>query len=72
LRGVLILYASDPDLTIGSDVYSLTIAISNRLNAVYAMRMAGASMIVLGTIWVRTRVMPRWLASSPISWRRCS
>ena len=24
LRGILILYASDPDLTIGSDLYSLT------------------------------------------------
>ncbi len=26
------------------------------------MRMAGMHMIVLGTIWMRTQVMPRWLA----------
>ena len=60
--GALILYASDPDLLAGNGVYSLALAISNRLNAVYAMRMAGAFMTVLGTIWVRTGVMPRWLA----------
>jgi hypothetical protein len=60
--GALILYASDPDLLAGNGVYSLALAISNRLNAVYAMRMAGAFMTVLGTIWLRTGVMPRWLA----------
>jgi hypothetical protein len=26
------------------------------------MRMAGMHMIVLGTIWMRTQIMPRWLA----------
>ena len=62
IGGALILYVSDPDLLAGSGVYSLALVISNRLNAVYAMRMAGAFMIVLGTIWVRTGVMPRWLA----------
>ncbi|MFC2036709.1 hypothetical protein ACFLYD_01895 [Chloroflexota bacterium] len=60
--GVLILYASGPDLLAGSGIYSLALVISNRLNTVYAMRMAGTFMSVLGTIWVRTGVMPRWLA----------
>jgi hypothetical protein len=60
--GALVLYASDPDLLTGSGVYSLALVVSNRLNTVYAMRMAGAFMFVLGTIWVRTGVMPRWLA----------
>ena len=62
IGGALILYASDPDLLAGSGVYSLALVVSNRLNSVYAMRMAGAFMTVLGTIWVRTGVMPRWLA----------
>jgi hypothetical protein len=29
---------------------------------IYALRMAGVFMISLGTIWLRTGVMPRWLA----------
>jgi hypothetical protein len=60
--GALVLYASHLDLLAGSGVYSLALVVSNRLNTVYAMRMAGAFMFVLGTIWVRTGVMPRWLA----------
>ena len=60
--GALVLYASDLDLLAGNGVYSLALVVSNRLNTVYAMRMAGAFMFVLGTIWVRTGVMPRWLA----------
>jgi hypothetical protein len=60
--GVLVLYALEPGLPDYSRVYSLALAVSNRLNSVYAMRMAGAFMTVLGTIWVRTGVMPRWLA----------
>lgn len=59
---ILVLYASDPGLPNDSGIYSLALSISNRLNLVYAMRMAGAFMIALGTIWVRTGVMPRWLA----------
>ena len=62
IGGVLLLYASDPGLGYGSGIYSLALVISNRLNSVYAMRMAGAFMTALGTIWVRTGVMPRWLA----------
>jgi hypothetical protein len=60
--GVMVLYAFDPGLLVGSGVYTLSLIISNRLNTVYAMRMAGMFMFVLGTIWVRTQVMPRWLA----------
>jgi hypothetical protein len=32
-----------------------------QLNNVYALRMAGVFMLSLGTIWLRTGVMPRWL-----------
>ena len=33
-----------------------------RITNVYGIKMAGVFMISLGTIWVRTHVMPRWLA----------
>ncbi len=32
------------------------------VNNVYGVRMAGVFMISLGTIWLRTGLMPRWLA----------
>ena len=32
------------------------------ISSVYALRMAGVTMISLGTIWMRTGLMPRWLA----------
>jgi len=60
--GVLTLYALDPGMLIGSEGYALSRIVINRINTVYAMRMAGMFMFVLGTIWVRTQVMPRWLA----------
>ena len=60
--GILTLYALDPGMLIGSEGYALSRIIINRINTVYAMRMAGMFMFVLGTIWVRTQVMPRWLA----------
>lgn len=62
IGGALVLSASDLDLLTGSGVFSLALTVSNTLNTVYAMRMAGSFMFVLGTIWVRTGVMPRWLA----------
>jgi hypothetical protein len=60
--GVLTLYALDPGTLIGSEGYALSRIIINRISTVYAIRMAGMFMFVLGTIWVRTQVMPRWLA----------
>lgn len=60
--GILIVYAFDPELLTNSGVYVFSRAIIYKFNNVYAMRMAGMQMIVLGTIWVRTQVMPRWLA----------
>ena len=62
IGSVLVLYVSDPSSLTDSGIYSLALVASNRLNSVYAMRMAGMFMFVLGTIWVRTGVMPRWLA----------
>ena len=60
--GLLVAYSIDPDIMINSDAFLLGRSITNRLTTIYAIRMAGMFMIVLGTIWVRTRIMPRWLA----------
>jgi hypothetical protein len=60
--GILAAFAINPDLLTGSDGLLLARAITNRINTIYAVRMAGMFMIVLGTIWVRTQIMPRWLA----------
>ena len=60
--GTLTLYAFDPDLLIGSEGYALARIVINGISRVYTIRMAGMFMFVLGAIWVRTQVMPRWLA----------
>lgn len=60
--GLLAAYSIDPDLMIHSDSFLLARSITNRITTIYAIRMAGMFMIVLGTIWVRTQIMPRWLA----------
>ena len=60
--GTLAVYALDPALLINTEGLLLTRAIINQIMVVYAIRMAGMFMIVLGTIWIRTQIMPRWLA----------
>jgi hypothetical protein len=37
-------------------------AVMLQVSNVYALRMAGVMLIALGTMWLRTGVMPRWLA----------
>jgi hypothetical protein len=46
-----------PDYTVIYFGRALMLHISN----VYALRMAGVTMISLATIWIRTGLMPRWL-----------
>ncbi len=60
--GVLATYALEPSKFIATGVYTLVRTVMYRITSIYAVRMAGVFMISLGTIWVRTRLMPRWLA----------
>ena len=60
--GLLTVHALYPDMLAGSGVYVFARVVIYKFNTVYATRMAGMYMFVLGTIWVRTEVMPRWLA----------
>jgi hypothetical protein len=57
--GIISSYAVEADTLIKSGVISFGRAIMYKITNVYAIRMAGVFMISLGTIWIRTRVMPR-------------
>jgi len=59
--GLLVIYAFDPGIVREGGFSVLSRAVIYNFNIVYASRMAGMHMIVLGTIWFRTQVMPRWL-----------
>lgn len=43
------------------DVVAFSRAVMLQISNIYALRMAGVIMISLGTIWLRTGLMPRWL-----------
>jgi hypothetical protein len=60
--GTLAAYAADSNRMIDSGVYTFARTVIYRITNIYGIKMAGVFMISLGTIWVRTRVMPRWLA----------
>jgi hypothetical protein len=60
--GTLAAFAIDPDMVTSNGFHLVGRTISNRITSVYAIRMAGMFMIVLATIWVRTQILPRWLA----------
>lgn len=55
-------YAASPGGTSSSEILAFGRGLTYQLMNVYAMRMAGVFMISLGTVWFRTRRMPRWLA----------
>lgn len=60
--GLLTVYTVDPSLLFNGAVLTFGRAVIYKFNNIYAIRMAGMFMFVLGTIWVRTGLMPRWLA----------
>ena len=43
------------------DVYVFGFALMNQIIGNYALRMAGVYMTAIGTLWIRTGAMPRWL-----------
>ncbi|TME09500.1 MAG: hypothetical protein E6I80_07750 [Chloroflexi bacterium] len=57
--GIISSYALEPDTLTKSGVIVFGRAAMYTIMKVYAIRMAGVFMISLGTIWMRTRVMPR-------------
>ena len=59
--GTLASYAIAADTLTKNGVIIFGRAIMYTITNVYAIRMAGVFMVSLGTIWIRTRVMPRVL-----------
>ena len=62
IGGILASYRLGPDKTLHEDVIYFGRAVMLQISNIYALRMAGVSMISLGTIWLRTGLMPKWLA----------
>jgi hypothetical protein len=58
---LLSIYAFDPDMLHQTPTYAFSRAFMYQIINNYALRMAGVFMLSLGTIWVRTKVMPRIL-----------
>ncbi len=59
--GMIAWYRLNPGITLESPVIYFGRSLMIQLSNVYALRMAGVFMLSLGTIWLRTGVMPRWL-----------
>ena len=59
--GLILIGSKRPELLIDTSLYATTRAMIYQIIHEYAIRMAGMFMIVLGTIWFRTVIMPRWL-----------
>jgi hypothetical protein len=60
--GLLATYAMIPAQMVESGMYAFGRQIVYQITNIYGMRMAAVFMLSLGTVWVRTRNMPRWLA----------
>ena len=52
----------EPDKLVRDNTYVLGRMLMYQTSNIYALRMSAVFMISLGTIWLRTGTMPRWLA----------
>ena len=55
------LYALDPSILLQTPTYAFNRVFMFKITNVYGLRMAGVFMMSLGTIWIRTKIMPRLL-----------
>jgi hypothetical protein len=60
---ILTAHEQDPGFA-NSSAYNVTAPLTVELLRTYALRMAGVFLFSLGTMWLRTGVMPRWAALS--------
>ena len=61
ITAVLASFSANPDTWLNSDAYIFGREMIKVTGSVVTLRMAGAFMFSSGTIWSRTKVMPRWL-----------
>lgn len=54
-------YSVDPNILIQTPTYTFNRVFMYQITNVYGLRMSGVFMMSLGTIWVRTKIMPRFL-----------
>jgi len=54
-------FAVAPDVLRDTDIVIFGFALMNRIIGVFGLRMAGAYMFSIGTLWTRSGTMPRWL-----------
>jgi hypothetical protein len=59
--GLVAGYRLNPGITLDSQVIYFSRALMIQLSNVYALRMAGVTMLSLATIWLHTGLAPRWL-----------
>ncbi|MDX2228542.1 MAG: hypothetical protein NW220_02815 [Leptolyngbyaceae cyanobacterium bins.349] len=63
LTGTIIFLAgTQSDLVIATSIYDLAWTLSRNLMYVYAIKMAGVFMISTSSLFIRTRVIPRWMS----------
>lgn len=60
--GILIAYGSTPGMSLNSESYAFARAVTYVILNTYAIKMAGVFMITTCTLFVRTKVTPRWMA----------
>ena len=58
--GLVSAYTLAPELLTDGDVITFARTVIYTITNIYAIRMAGVFMLSLGTVWLRTRAMPRW------------
>lgn len=59
--GIVVVASSAPDDVTSQGAVTFGRAVMLQISNVYALRMAAVFMISIGTIWLRTGLMPRWL-----------
>lgn len=59
---IILLSETQSERLIASGIYDLSWTFSRYLMFVYAIRMAGVFMISTSSLFIRTRVIPRWMA----------
>ena len=60
--GIVIAYGASPTATMNSETYAFARAATFVILNTYAIKMAGVFMISTGTLFLRTKVTPRWMA----------
>ena len=59
---VILLYTTQSDRLLESGLYNFGGTVARQLMSTYAVRMAGVFMISTSTLFIRSRVIPRWMA----------